>query len=163
MSDDTNGTEDPEYRTDDPEYLYKKIAFYQTVLGAWVQTKMETDKQLLTLSGLAIGLLMVFQSKLNSTLQLVLWLSAGGLFVGTIITILFIFWNNSAHIEDVIAENQEQDEEKKLEFKIKVAIMDKKLNRQTICAFVMFILGVILTSALAIAKLNIMVIIKQGV
>ena len=162
MSDDTNGTEDPEYRTDDPEYLYKKIAFYQTVLGAWVQTKMETDKQLLTLSGLAIGLLMVFQSKLNSTLQLVLWLSAGGLFVGTIITILFIFWNNSTHIEYIIADNQEQDAEKKTEFKVKAEIMDKKLNLQTICAFVMFVLAIILTFALAIARTNIMVIINQG-
>ena len=162
MSDDTNGTEDPEYRTEDPEYLYKKIAFYQTVLGAWVQTKMETDKQLLTLSGLAIGLLMLFRDDLDSKLQLVLWLSAGGLFVSTLIMILFIFLNNSTHIEDVIAENQEHDEEKKLEFKIKVAIMDKRLTRQTICAFFMFILAVVLTSALAIAKLNIMVIINQG-
>ncbi len=155
MSDDTNGT-------DDPEYLHKKIAFYQTVLGAWVQTKMEADKQLLTLSGLAIGLLMLFRKELESILQLVLWLSAGGLFVGTIITILAIFWNNSTHIEHVIAENQEQDVEKKTEFKIKAEIMDKKLDRQTMCAFFMFVLAVILTFALAIARADIMIIINQG-
>ncbi len=155
MSDDTNGT-------DDLEYLQKRVAFYQTIVGAWVQTRMEADKQLLTLSGLAIGLLMIFQGELKSILQLFFWLSAGGLFVSTLITILFIFLNNSTHIEYVIAENQEQDAEKKAEFKIKAEIMDKKLNRQTICAFVTFILGILLTAALAIAKSNIMIIINQG-
>ncbi len=155
MSDDTNGP-------DDLEYLQKRVAFYQTIVGAWVQTRMEADKQLLTLSGLAIGSLMLFRGELKSISQLVLWLSASGLFVGTIITILFIFWNNSTHIEYIIADNQEQDAEKKTEFKVKAEIMDKKLNLQTICAFVMFVLAIILTFALAIARTNIMVIINQG-
>ena len=35
----------------------KNIAFYSTLLSAWIQTKMERDKTLVTLSAAAIGLL----------------------------------------------------------------------------------------------------------
>ena len=35
----------------------KNIAHYSVLLGAWIQTKMERDKTLVTLSAAAIGLL----------------------------------------------------------------------------------------------------------
>lgn len=37
----------------------KRVAFYQTFLTAWVENRMEMDKQILTLSSLAIGFLTV--------------------------------------------------------------------------------------------------------
>ncbi len=150
-------TELDEQESNNSEYMQKKVAFYQTFVGAWVQTKMEADKQLLTLSALAIGLLMFFYDRLDNVLQLVLWLSAGGLFIGTVITVLFIFLNNSTYIEYVINEDQEHDIQKKAELKIKAEIMSKKIERKTACAFGMFIISVVITFVLAIAKTDFMI------
>ncbi|MGY0582644.1 MAG: hypothetical protein ACW7DV_11235, partial [Paraglaciecola chathamensis] len=39
------------------EFEGKNVAFYSTLLSAWIQTKMERDKTLITLSSAAIALL----------------------------------------------------------------------------------------------------------
>jgi ABC-type multidrug transport system permease subunit len=124
------------------EYMQKDVAFYQTFLTAWVENRMEVDKQLLTLSSLAVGLLMMFYDKLKDTTELTLWLIAGALFIATIILVLFVFRNNTKYIECLISN---EDEEKK-------KAVEKKLQAQTVCAFWMFILAVISTFALAIIK-----------
>lgn len=47
------------------ELMEKHVAFYQTFLSAWTASRMEKDKQVLTLSALAIGLLTTFRSELD--------------------------------------------------------------------------------------------------
>jgi hypothetical protein len=122
------------------ELTGKNVAFYETFLSAWVENRMEVDKQLLTLSSLAIGLLMTF--KLGTVTELVLWLVSGGLFLITIVVVLCVFRNNTKYIECLISDD---DENKK-------KAVEKSLQTLTAWAFVMFILAIASTFVLALIK-----------
>ena len=137
---------------EDQEFMQKEVAFYTTFLGAWVENRMEMDKQLLTLSSLAIGLLMIFYDKLENVAQFVLWLAAGGLFIATIIMILCVFRNNSKYIECLVSESDEREKK----------AVEKKLQNQTACAFGMFIVAIVTTFALAIVKSDFIIIKATG-
>ena len=139
-------------KLEEQSLMQKDVAFYQTFLSAWVENRMEMDKQLLTLSSLAIGLLMIFYDKLESVSQLVLWLLSGGLFIGTIIIILCVFRNNSKYIECLVSGDDEQQKK----------AVEQKLQTQTACAFGMFIVAVITTFALAIVKSGFIIMKTQG-
>lgn len=126
------------------EHADKNVAFYQTFLAAWVENRMEVDKQLLLLSSLAIGLLMIFYDRLETVVEFWLWVVAGIVFVSTIITTLLIFRNNSTYIEQIIKEHDDNLAEKQR--------LEKSLSFKTTCAFILFIAGVVLTLVLAILK-----------
>lgn len=134
------------------EFSEKSVAFYTTFLSAWVENRMETDKQLVTLSSLAIGLLMFFYDKLHTTTELVLWLSAGALFILTIIVVLCIFRNNGKYIESLILDDNQPQKQS----------VEKSLQTMTACAFGMFIVGIILTFSLAIVKSGFVIMKTQG-
>ncbi len=146
---------DEQEKLDKEEYMQKNVAFYQTFLTAWVQNRMEADKQLLVLSSLAIGLLMFFRNELKTPPELIIWLLAGGSFITTIIIILFVFLNNSDYIEYMIAEDDAQESEKQN--------LEKKLQKQTACAFGLFIIGIILTLVLVVVKSGFTIVKIQGV
>jgi len=62
------------------EAASKRVAFYQELVSGWVTTQIEADKQAMTLSGLAIGLLMVLHRSINTSHAsfsgaLLVWLS----------------------------------------------------------------------------------------
>lgn len=128
---------------DKESYLQKDVAFYQTFLAAWIENRMEKDKSLLTLSSLAIGLLITFTDKLSSPAEFVLWLLSGIAFLATIIIILLIFRYNSNYIECLLIEDIEKQRRH-----------EKSLNVMTLLAFVIFIVGLSLTFALSISEAN---------
>lgn len=129
---------------DEQERLYeqKNVAFYQTFLSAWIENRMETDKQILTISSLAIGLLMFFYDKLKTPTEFILWVVSVCLFIAAIITVLRIFRNNCPFIEGLL--NNEQSAE--------YAAIEKTLQKMTSQAFVCFILGIVASFSLAIVK-----------
>lgn len=128
--------------TDDPhtdEHTQKNVAFYQTFLSAWVSSRMEKDKQILTLSALAIGLLMTFRGELSDVFAFTVWLIAGFAFVASITIILLIFGQNGDYIEKIIRD----DDGARVE-------LEKSLHRKTFWAFGLFLVGVVLTIFLAV-------------
>ena len=139
------------------EYMQKNVAFYQTFLSAWVQNRMEFDKQLLTLSSLAIGLLMLFHEDLKTLPFLILWLITGISFITTIIIILRIFKNNPDYIEYIIAEDGVSEAERKV-IEEKRIELEKSLQKHTEYAFITFIIGIILTLSLVVVKSGIITI-----
>jgi hypothetical protein len=121
----------------------KKVAFYETFLGAWVENRMEMDKQILTLSSAGVGFLMWFYDKIkdqSAVWPFVLWVVAGCMFVASIVTVLCIFKENSDYIGFLLREdNQEQQK-----------LLEKKLHNLTTWAFRLFILAISLSFTLAI-------------
>lgn len=80
----------------------KNIAHYSTLLSAWIQTKMERDKTLVTLSSAGIALLVTILTTagVSSLYLLILFLGA---FIGfglCIWTSLQIYQLNSTHLEN---------------------------------------------------------------
>ena len=86
------------------EFEGKSVAYYSALVQAWIQTRMERDKTLVTLSGIAIGLMITILTTVgtNSFIELAFYFFS---FIGFIVTILVsirIYKLNSTHIEMVI-------------------------------------------------------------
>lgn len=79
----------------------KNVAHYQTLLGAWIETRMERDRTLITLSTGAIGLLFTVLITVGLAVSWEIWLYTAALvaFVGTVGTLLVVFKKNSDLIE----------------------------------------------------------------
>lgn len=120
----------------------KRVAFYQTFLGAWIENRMEMDKQVLTLSSAAIGLLMVFYKDMDKVFEFSLWLIAGCAFIVAIILVLCIFRNNSNYIQCLIREDNQTLQN----------VLEKRLQTMTAWAFGSFIVGIVLSFTLAIVR-----------
>ena len=96
---------------EDPSLPAKRVAFYSALVSAWIQSRMERDRSLITLSSAGIGLLLTLSSTVGPDGFLTFSLYCIG-FVGfavTIISGLSIFHRNSLHIERLIAEKQTTD------------------------------------------------------
>ncbi|HFD32919.1 MAG TPA: hypothetical protein ENJ28_09480 [Gammaproteobacteria bacterium] len=89
----------------------KNIAHYSILLGAWIQTKMERDKTLVTLSAAAIGLLVTILTTVgvNSIWEIPIFAVAVISFLTTIWSSLVIYQLNSQHLEDAIRGSSERD------------------------------------------------------
>lgn len=122
------------------EFISKNVAYYQTFLSAWIENRMEKDKQILLLSTLAIGLLISFSNNLNNLSQKILWILAGIPFIVAIFLALSIFSKNSDYIESLIR-NDYSNEYKELE---------NKLSTLTKQSFIFFIIGVLITFLLVL-------------
>ena len=89
----------------------KNIAHYSILLEAWIQTKMERDKTLVTLSAAAIGLLITILTTVGvkSIWEVPLFAVAVISFLVTIWSSLVIYQLNSQHLEDAIRGSSEKD------------------------------------------------------
>ena len=88
----------------------RELVYYDTFIKAWVQNRLETNKQLITLSVLAIGLLVSVFGKPDSPLESLIWIFACSSFILCIITELGVFHRNTKYIE---VELQRYSEENK--------------------------------------------------
>jgi hypothetical protein len=115
----------------------KDVAFYSATVNAWIQTRMEKDKTLLTLSSAAIGLLATLSSTVGpSTLcQFWIYVMAASCFVVTVITTILVFDRNSTHLEAVAKRN--------------AVGTDVVLTRLDTLKFATFVIGIVLTAVIA--------------
>ena len=88
---DKQNAEDKENELKQKEYYDNRVAFFASWVNAWIQNRMELDKQLLTLSALAIGLLVGIFGQPETVTQLFLWLLAGLSFLITATSFLFYY------------------------------------------------------------------------
>lgn len=81
----------------------KEIAYYTIVASAWIETRMERDKTLVTLSAAAIGLLVTLLTTVGarSFLEVALFVCAALAFIVTLTVTLRIFARNSDHLEAI--------------------------------------------------------------
>ena len=89
----------------------KNIAHYSVLLNSWINTKMERDKALITLSAAGIGLLVtiLIARGVNHSYYLLLFAGAFGGFIVTIFSSLRIYELNSQHIESNIRGSSDKD------------------------------------------------------
>jgi energy-converting hydrogenase Eha subunit E len=82
----------------------KELAFYTSMVEAWIQTRFEHDKSLLTLSAGAIGLLLTLISTVgvSSIENLILHVLALLSFIICLASLLAIFKRNAVHLENVV-------------------------------------------------------------
>lgn len=90
------------------EYEAKERAFYSAMLGAWLSTKLERDKQLLGLSVTAIGLLVTLLRTVgaSSFSQTILFGIALFAFLITVISTVYILDKNATHIEKMLSNSE---------------------------------------------------------
>jgi hypothetical protein len=102
---------------DAEEYKARDRIFYTAMVNAWLNTKLELDKQLLGLSVTAIGLLVTLLRTMGTSSSQQLYLFAGTLFsfLVTVISVFLILGINAQHIEKTVSNNKLQDN-KYLEF-----------------------------------------------
>lgn len=122
----------------------KGVAYYSALVNAWITTRMEKDKQLLTLSSAGIGLVIVFQPKLTSIFEFSIWLLSGSCFLVSIGLLLSVFTDNGDLIEAEINQSKSTLKDK----------LDKRISLKTKVAGWLFILGAILAFVLAISQTN---------
>lgn len=134
------------------EYHDNRVAYYDSWTKAWIENRMEKDKQLLTLSALAIGLLVGVFDQPDCPFEIGLWLLAGLSFLACVFTILFIFKRNSDYIETLTAKHLAEKEEEEVALAKKERKEALKLGNLTFIASVSFLCGVTSTIFLAILK-----------
>jgi hypothetical protein len=89
---------------DKDDYEAKDRLFYGAMVGAWLNTRLERDKQLLSLSVTAIGLLVTLLRTVgvSNLSQIVLFGFALFAFLITVISVVYIMGENSKHIEELL-------------------------------------------------------------
>ena len=88
----------------DPTHDAKEIAFYSATVQAWIATRMERDRALLSLSAGGIGLLVTLLTTLgaSSSVQLWLYMAAATSFAGAIVFALLVFGRNSHYLRQIV-------------------------------------------------------------
>jgi len=130
--------EGQEEQTTDENAL-KRVAFYQEMVSGWVNTVIESDKQAIGLSGLAIGLLMTFRSSIDTGARFVLWSLASVSFFAAVIVGMRVLYLNALYVEQVLSGENEARETQVL----------NHLSRMTTLIYSLFIIGAFLTALLA--------------
>lgn len=89
----------------------KDIELYSHQVQAWVNTRMELDKSILTLSAGAIGILttLISVSDAISEITNYLYIISVILLVVTIVLVLVIFHFNAKYLEDTIKQNGQNE------------------------------------------------------
>ena len=141
------------HQLEQQEYHNNRVAYFDSWVKAWIENRMELDKQLLTLSALAIGLLIGVFGQPETVTQFYLWLSAGIAFLGCGALILVLFHMNTTYIEILLADHQTpEDADEKTILGQKEEQKTKQLNQLTKTAFLLFLFGTTLTLFLAISQ-----------
>lgn len=116
----------------------KSVEYYAGLVNAWVNTKFEHDKSLLTLSAGGIGLLITLlpTNSVNSIESLILYVLALFSFIVCLGALLWIFKRNAKHLKNVIrgVENN-----------------DPILSFLDTTALVSFLLGVLFSSIIGVS------------
>jgi hypothetical protein len=122
---------------------HKQIAYYASILQAWQNTKMELDKNILTLSSGAIGLLVTFINTfgVKTQCEIILYIISIGAFLIAIISSLMIFNNNAKYLEKINQDSTYTNDPI-------LGFLDKTL----IITFVIGIIGTILLSIVSITN-----------
>ena len=141
---------------DEQEDSNKRVAYYDNFLRAWIENRMEVDKQLLTLSALAIGLLVSVFGKPSNTYEIVAWFFAGISFLICIVTILISFRKNSDYVKIVLECQDDGRNNDLLQKEKQMSTYSKKLFTFSTR---LFSVGVISTATLAVLRLDIFKII----
>lgn len=135
MSDDSQNQPDPEEMA---HYRDRSVAYYGALVTAWIETRMERDKQILTLSSLGLGgLIALEQTGLNDVWSFGFWIAAGLVFIVTILLALVILSLNAKHISALVRDTTSTDHERCLLFLDIVLMM-------------FFFIGIVLTFTLAV-------------
>ena len=89
----------------------KNIAHYSVLLSAWIQTKMERDRTIVTLSAGAIGLLVTILTAVGvkSVWEIPFYIISIIAFLISIWSSLVIYQLNSQHLEEAIRGSSERD------------------------------------------------------
>lgn len=87
----------------------KDVQYYGALVNGWIQTRMEKDKSLLTLSGGAIALLVTLLTALKTITfpQLIVMVAAIISFIVALFCLIAIFHLNANHLENV-SKNREK-------------------------------------------------------
>ncbi|MBL4693299.1 MAG: hypothetical protein JKY92_08235 [Magnetovibrio sp.] len=128
--------------TQEEESQQKEILWYQTTVDKWYQNRMEGDKQVLTLSGLGIGLLMTLNDDLTNKFSITLWIGAAICYFLAMFLILVIYKKNADYLLALIKNAD-------------VKMLGKAIGSLTKIAFGLFLFGAFLTIILAIKELPI--------
>lgn len=118
----------------DEEEILKRVAYYESLLNAWLSSRFESNKQLTTLSSLGLGLLVINGRHHGNELIYTIWLYAGAAFTGSIIINLIILYLNSSYIESIVS-NDENTQSKLVE----------KLSSLSVVSYILFGIGVLAT------------------
>ena len=129
-----------EHTLKDHEIMQKNVSFYEVLFTAWMDNRMEKDKQILTLSALAIGLLMTFRSEIKDFCSFFILALASSSFTGSMIVVLGIFKKNSDFIMQLIQKSNKGEQTDKEEKEM--VDNERSLRNQTLLAFWLFIVGV---------------------
>ena len=93
------------FLTDDSaEQSQKRIAFYTEIVGAWIETRMERDRAILTLSAAGIGLLVTIltTTSLPARWLIYVYALAGSAFLVACLTCVSVFSKNARHLEEIV-------------------------------------------------------------
>jgi hypothetical protein len=115
----------------------KDVAYYSALVNAWIETKMERDRAILSLSSGGIALLVGLLSTVGIVCwwELVLYVLAISAFIGSIVSVLIVFQRNPVYIKDVIKNNKDYDKS--------LGILDKLIP-------ILFIIALASSSAIGI-------------
>lgn len=93
------------------EFEGKNVAHYSVLLQAWIDTKMERDRTIVTLSSAGVGLIVTILTMVGTKRcwEIGLYGCAVAGFLMAIAASLLIFHRNSAHIEQAIGGSSEKD------------------------------------------------------
>jgi hypothetical protein len=116
----------------------KEVEYYAAQVNAWLNTKFEHDKSLLTLSAGAIGLLVTLLSAtgVKSIETLIMYMLALLAFIVCLAALLWIFRRNAKHLERVVQGKADNDSV--------LVLLDNT-------AISSFLLGVLLSSIIGIS------------
>ena len=113
----------------------KEVAYYSAIVQGWINTRMERDKSLLTLSAAALGLLVTLLTSVGvkSILLAAFYALAIICFTCALITAIKIFRRNADYLEKIA---QEKDKENLKTEEVCLRKLDKLL-------YLSFIIGVV--------------------
>ena len=90
----------------------KSVEFYGAMVNAWLNTKFEHDKSLVTLSagGIALLVTLLTTAGVYSLDILFIYMAALGSFLVCLVTLLYVFRRNATHLEYAIKNGERQDD-----------------------------------------------------
>lgn len=115
----------------------KQLVWYEQGISAWLQTKMEHDKTILTISSIFVGFIATifaafFKNSISLISFIIMMISIIG-FVSCMITTAIIFNNNADYLEANLNEAESSETEKHTQ----------KLKRLDLISKISFFIGII--------------------